>query len=177
MSRGKIAHAIRPVNPDPQYGSKIISKIVNRLMMSGNKATVLKSMYEGVEKLKPFIEEKFEEYTQGSVNDYSGADYNKKVVVFFEVLINKIAPTIEIRSRRVGGSNYQIPSPVNPRRSLCLAILWFVKGVRSRKAASLGDKIAAEIKDVFSGTGESMKKKEMVAKQAEANKAFAHFAN
>jgi len=154
MPRGKQAPK-RVVTPDPIYNSELLSKFINFVMERGKKTTAQKIVYGALE-------------TIGKKKD---ADPLKT----FEKVIETIKPAVEVRSRRVGGANYQVPMPVAGNRQNTLAFRWILKAARSRKGA-MKDKLAYEFLDVLEGVGGAFKKKEDVLRQAEANKAFAHFA-
>lgn len=145
-----------PVTADREYGSKTVTKLVNYLMVGGKKSTAQKGVYEAFDILK-----------KDGVADPAA---------LLESAIQNVAPTMEVRSRRVGGANYQVPVPVRPERQLALALRWILGGVRAKKGSSLGKRLAAELLAASKGEGEAMKKRENVHRMAEANKAFAHFA-
>ena len=145
-----------PVTPDRQYNSKTVTKLVNYLMIGGKKSTAQKSVYAAFETMK-----------KDGVADPAA---------LLETAIQNVAPTMEVRSRRVGGANYQVPVPVRPERQLALALRWILEGVRGKKGSPLATRLAAELTAASKGEGEAMKKRENVHRMAEANKAFAHFA-
>ena len=173
MSRGASAKHFRPVTPDPVYNSKILAKLINRIMISGNKTTAMNAAYKAIDSIFSTIQTEFETANEGKKSS------DRQVVVkwFMEEMVNKVAPTIIVKARRIGGSNYQIPIPVNPRKGLLLAIFWIAQGIKKRKERGIVAKIMSEMKDIIGGKGEAMKIKEMISKAAEANRAFAHFAN
>lgn len=145
-----------PVTPDRAYGSQTVTKLVNYIMVGGKKSTAQKSVYEAFDILKK----------EGAAEP----------AALLEAAIQNVAPTMEVRSRRVGGANYQVPVPVRPERQLALALRWILGGVRAKKGSSFGTRLAAELMAASKGEGEAMKKRENVHRMAEANKAFAHFA-
>ena len=151
--RGTIAK--RDVLPDPVYNSKLVTKLVNRIMLDGKKGTAQTIVYEAFEQVKT----------------KTGKD---PLEVFTEAMEN-IRPQLEVKSRRVGGSNYQVPVEVTPARSQALALRWLVSYSRNRGEKTMEQRLAAEIIDAANGTGASVKKRDDTHRMAEANKAFAHF--
>ncbi len=145
----------RDVLPDPIYNSKLITKLVNQIMNDGKRGTAERIFTETFAK----IEEKTGE---------------KGLEVFNKALEN-IKPILEVKARRVGGSNYQVPVEVNPERSQTLALRWLVNYARTRNGKGMSDNLANEIIDAAKGVGGSVKKREDVHRMAEANKAFAHY--
>lgn len=145
-----------PVIADRTYGSTTASKLINYVMMGGKKSTAQRSVYAAFEEIKK-----------------AGNDDPAAVL---EMAIQNVAPTMEVRSRRVGGANYQVPFPVRPERQLALALRWILAGARGKKGLPFGKRLATELLAASKGEGEAMKKRENVHRMAEANKAFAHFA-
>ena len=140
---------------DPKYKSTIIPKLINSIMYDGKKVVAEKIIYEAIEKIKSKTKE--------------------EPINIFNEAINNIRPTVEVRSRRVGGATYQVPVEVKSKRSQALAIRWLVSASRKRKDKQMSDKIFNEIYDAYEKKGLAVKKKEDVHKMAESNKAFAHF--
>lgn len=155
MSRGKQAPK-RVIMPDPKYNSELITKFINFVMEDGKKTTAQSIVYGAFDILK---EKK-----------------NEDPLKVFEKAIANIRPQVEVRSRRVGGSNYQVPMPVTGRRQQALTFRWLVAAAKARSGKSMKDRLAFELLDALEGLGGAVKKKEDVHRQAEANKAFAHFA-
>lgn len=154
MSRkGRIAK--RDVLPDPIYNSKTITKLINNIMLDGKKGVAQNILYEAFKK----VEEKT----------------GKPAMEVFDAAINNIMPVLELKVRRVGGANYQVPVEVTPERRMTLGLRWLVNYSRLRNEKTMVDRLANEIIDASNGTGASVKKKEDTHKMAEANKAFAHF--
>ncbi len=145
----------RDVLPDPIYKSKIVTKLVNRIMLDGKKGVAEKILYEAFDKVK----------------DKTGED----PVVVFEKALENIKPQLEVKSKRVGGSNYQVPVEVSEVRSQTLGLRWLVNYARLRKGHTMADNLADEIIDASNGTGNAVKKREDTHRMAEANKAFAHY--
>ena len=154
MSRKK-TQPKKVVTPDPIFNSTIIPKLINSIMYDGKKVVAEKIVYEAIEKIKSKTKE-------------------EPINVFNEA-INNIKPTVEVRSRRVGGATYQVPVEVKTKRAQALAIRWLVDASRKRKDKHMSDKIFSELYDAYEKKGSAVKKREDVHKMAESNKAFAHF--
>ena len=154
MSRKK-TQPKKVVTPDPIFNSTIIPKLINSIMYDGKKVVAEKIVYEAIEKIKSKTKE-------------------EPINVFNEA-INNIKPTVEVRSRRVGGATYQVPVEVKSKRAQALAIRWLVGASRKRKDKQMSDKIFNELYDAYEKKGSAVKKREDVHKMAESNKAFAHF--
>ena len=145
----------RDVLPDPIYKSKVVAKLINTVMLDGKKGIAQTIVYEAFD----------------TVKDKTGKD---ALEVFTEAMEN-IKPQLEVKSRRVGGSNYQVPIEVTPARSQALALRWLTKYSRERGGRGMADNLANEIIDASNGTGAAVKKREDIHRMAEANKAFAHY--
>ena len=154
MSRKK-TQPKKIVIPDPKFNSTIIPKLINSIMYDGKKGVAEKIVYDAIEKIKSKTKE-------------------DPINVFNEAISN-IKPTVEVRSRRVGGATYQVPVEVKSKRAQALAIRWLVDASRKRKDKHMSDKMFNEIFDAYEKKGLAVKKKEDVHKMAESNKAFAHF--
>lgn len=160
MPRKKTKSLQRDIAPDRKYNSVLVQKLINRLMIDGKKQLSEKLVYQAMElaasRLK--VEDPLEVVEKAFKNVY---------------------PNLEVKSRRVGGANYQIPFEVRGNRQIHLSMMWFVDAVRSRRKGmgkSFDEVLAAEIMDAYNGSGNAVKKKEDTHKMAEANRAFAHFA-
>ena len=140
---------------DSKYKSDIILKLMNSIMYDGKKTIAEKIVYDALNKLQSKAKE--------------------EPIKIFDAAINNIKPTIEVRSRRVGGATYQVPVEVKQKRSKALAIRWLVNASKKRKDKNMSDKICFELYDAYQGRGSAIKKKEDVHRMAESNKAFAHF--
>ena len=151
--KGHIAK--RDVLPDPIYNSKVVTRTINAIMLDGKKGTAQTILYGALDRVK----------------EQTGQD---PLEVFNKALEN-IAPTLEVKSRRIGGQNYQVPVEVRPERKQTLALRWLVKYARLRNDKTMDQKLAKEIIDASNGLGGACKKREEVHKMAEANKAFAHY--
>ena len=140
---------------DSRYKSAIIPKLINSIMNDGKKTIAEKIIYEAIDKIKSKSKE--------------------EPINIFNEAINNLRPTVEVRSRRVGGATYQVPVEVKTKRSHALALRWLVEASRKRKDKQMSDKIFNEIYDAYQNKGLAIKKKEDTHKMAESNKAFAHF--
>ena len=145
----------RDVLADPIYNSKVVTKLVNHIMKDGKKGTAQNIIYDAFD----IVKEKTGE----------------EAMVVFEKAMNNIKPALEVKSRRVGGANDQVPVEVKPDRAQALAFRWLAQYARLRNGHSMAENLANEIIDASNGTGASVKKKEDTHKMAEANKAFAHY--
>tara|TARA_B100001013_G_scaffold310539_1_gene215369 strand:- start:426 stop:896 length:471 start_codon:yes stop_codon:yes gene_type:complete len=154
MSRKKKAPK-RKLIEDPKYKSLVLPKLINSLMYDGKKTTAEKIIYDALDKLKSKTKDE-------PINIFNDA-------------INNLKPTVEVRSRRVGGATYQVPVEVKQKRAQALAIRWLLDASRKRKNKLMSDKILNEIFDASQNKGSAVKKKEDTHKMAESNKAFAHF--
>ena len=147
--------AKREVLPDPKYGSRLVAKFVNIMMIRGKKSTAENIMYDALT----------------SVEDRS----KQEALKMFKSAIENVKPAVEVKSRRVGGSTYQVPVEVRPDRRTSLAMRWVIGAARRRPERSMADKLAAELLDAANNRGTAVKKREDTHKMAEANKAFAHY--
>jgi small subunit ribosomal protein S7 len=154
MSRKKRDYT-REVLPDPKFGKVIVSRLINRVMTSGKKGVAERAVYGALD----------------IVADKSGEE---AVGMFMKAMMN-IRPVVEVRSRRVGGATYQVPSEVRPRRQETLALRWLIEAANSRGERRVSERLAAEMLDAAQNRGNAVKKREDTHKMAEANKAFAHF--
>ena len=145
----------RDVLPDAIYNSKVVTKLINAVMLDGKKGTAEKIIYEAFDTIK----------------EKTG----KNPVEVFEAAMENIMPLLEVKSRRVGGSNYQVPIEVRADRRQTLGLRWLVNYSKSRSGRGMANKLANEIMDAANGVGGAVKKREDTHKMAEANKAFAHF--
>ena len=145
----------RDVLPDPIYQSKVVTKLINQIMQDGKKGTAQRILYDAFD----------------MVAEKTGED----AMTVFEKAMNNIKPALEVKSRRVGGANYQVPVEVKPARAQALAFRWLINYARLRNGHSMAENLANEIIDASNGVGASVKKREDTHKMAEANKAFAHY--
>src|SRR3989441_4974506 len=147
--------AKREVLPDPKYGSRLVAKFVNIMMIRGKKSTAERIMYDALQ----------------SIEDKS----KQEALKMFKTAIDNVKPAVEVKSRRVGGSTYQVPVEVRPERRKSLAMRWMIVAARRRPERSMSDKLAAELLDGANNRGSSVKKREDTNKMADGNKAFAHY--
>jgi small subunit ribosomal protein S7 len=145
----------RDVLADPIYNSKVVAKLINIVMIDGKKGTAQTIVYDAFEQIK--------EKT------------SKDPLEVFNTCMENIKPQLEVKSRRVGGANYQVPIEVTPARAQALALKWLVKYSRERNGRSMADNLASEIIDASNETGATIKKREDTHRMAEANKAYAHY--
>ncbi|MDP2631941.1 MAG: 30S ribosomal protein S7 [Candidatus Uhrbacteria bacterium] len=153
--RGKQAQK-RIIEPDVKYGNVLLAKLTNYLMYDGKKSTAERVVYDAF--------------------DIISAETKQDPVDVFETAIKNVTPSMEVKSRRVGGANYQIPIPVRGERRYSLALKWMITIARSKKGKPMAQKLAVEIIAAFNNEGDAIKKKLDVQRMAEANRAFAHFA-
>jgi small subunit ribosomal protein S7 len=147
--------AKREVLADPMYNSKVVTKLINSVMEDGKKGVAQKIVYEAF----------------GIINEKTGND----PVEVFEAAMNNIMPLLEVKSRRIGGSNYQVPIEVRPERRQTLGIRWLLIAVEKRSEKYARERLAGELMDAANNTGSAVKKREDTHRMAEANKAFAHY--
>jgi small subunit ribosomal protein S7 len=146
---------VRKVTPDPLYNSVLVSQFINKIMRDGKKSVAERTMYEAFN----IIEERIK----------------KSPLEVFEQAVDNIKPMIEVKSRRVGGSTYQVPTEIRPARRTALGIRWIIMFARKRSERGMAKKLAGELLDAVNHRGGAAKKREDTHKMAEANKAFAHF--
>ena len=146
----------RPIIPDPKYGEKIITSFVNAMMKDGKKSTAERIMYETID----LIEKR---------------DQTEEPLKIFKKAIENCRPAVEVRSRRVGGSTYQVPVEVRPERRNALAFRWLIDASRKRSEKTMVDRLCGELLDAYNYRGSAVRKKEETHRMADANKAFAHY--
>jgi small subunit ribosomal protein S7 len=145
----------REVLPDPKFGSRLVTKFVNIMMVRGKKSVAERIMYDAL----------------AAVEDRS----KQEALKMFKTAVENVKPAVEVKSRRVGGSTYQVPVEVRPDRRTSLSMRWIIGSARRRPERSMADKLAAELLDAANNRGSAVKKREDTHKMAEANKAFAHY--
>lgn len=149
-------HVVKPeVLPDPIYNSKLVTSLINHLMIDGKRGTATKILYAAFDRIK----------------EQTGND----PVEVFQQAMDNVEPVLEVKARRIGGSNYQVPIEVRPDRQRTLALRWLTQYARLRGEHTMVERLAAEIIDASNNTGASIKKKEDTLRMAEANRAFAHY--
>ena len=151
--KGSVAK--RDVLPDPIYNSKLVTRLINKIMLDGKRGTAQHILYTAFNKIE--------------------AKTGKAAMDVFATALDNIMPQVELKMRRVGGSNFQVPTEVSPERRITLGLRWLVNYSRLRNEKTMEDRLANEIIDAANGTGASVKKKEDTHKMAEANKAYAHY--
>jgi len=154
--RGKKQASKRKINPDPKYSNQVVAKFINYIMREGKKTIAQKIIYGAL--------------------DIIGEREKKNPLKILEEAITNVAPLYEIKSRRIGGANYQIPVAVRTERRTVLALKWMIEAAKTKRGRSMKEKLAEELILASRGEGGAVKKKENVHKMAEANRAFAHFA-
>ena len=154
MSRRNRAE-VREVVADPKYGSKVVTKVINQVMLDGKKSVAQKVVYDAMEK--------------------AAAKLNADALDVFNQALENIKPVLEVKARRVGGSTYQVPMEIRAERRQTLAIRWLVLYARQRSERTMAQKLAGEFVDAYNNAGGAFKKKEDVHSMAEANKAFASY--
>jgi small subunit ribosomal protein S7 len=145
----------REILPDPKYGSRLVAKFVNMMMVGGKKSIAERIMYSAL----------------GAMEDRARQDALK----LFKAAVDNCKPAVEVKSRRVGGSTYQVPVEVRPERRVALSMRWLIGSARRRAEKSMAEKLAGELLDAANNRGAAVKKREDTHKMAEANKAFAHY--
>lgn len=145
----------RDVLPDPIYGSKVVTKLINQVMIDGKKGTAEGIVYDAFNTMEQKM--------------------GQPAIELFTKALNNVMPVLEVKARRVGGANYQVPIEIRPERRQTLAIRWLVASARKRSERNMCDRLAGELMDACNETGGAFKKKEEMHRNAEANKAFAHF--
>jgi len=145
------------IEPDPIFGNRLLNRFINRVMLSGKKSVAQKQVYNALDKIK-----------------------SKKLdpLEVFQSALNNVSPRMEVKSRRVGGASYQVPTEVRGDRKISLSIRWLIEAANKRSNKeyhTFSDKLAAELVDAYNNTGEAVRKKDLSHRMAEANKAFSHF--
>jgi small subunit ribosomal protein S7 len=146
---------VRPVEPDPMYGSKLVQQVINKVMVDGKKSTAEKIVYDAL--------------------DILSRRTSQDPVPALEESIKQITPVLEVRSRRVGGATYQVPVEVPQNRARTLAVRWLIEFARARREKSMAERLAGELVDAQSQQGGSYKRKDDIFRMAKANQAFAHY--
>ncbi|TWT43976.1 30S ribosomal protein S7 [Phycisphaerae bacterium RAS1] len=157
MAYKKFTASDRQLRGDPRFNSKLASKFINCMMWDGKKAVSQRVFYDAIDKIAEKIKD-------------------AQPIEVFEKALENIKPNIEVRSKRVGGANYQVPMQVGPKRRQSLAIRWLLEACRGKGGRPMSDRLADELMAAFRGEGEAMQTRENVHRMADANKAFAHFA-
>ncbi|MBS0192314.1 MAG: 30S ribosomal protein S7 [Phycisphaerales bacterium] len=162
---GKFTKADVQLRPDPRFGDKVLSRFINCIMKSGQKATAQRVVYDAMD----IIEEKLTKETAPEKPENS--------LSLFRMAIENVKPFVEVRSKRIGGANYQVPMQVNHKRQQSLAFRWLIEACRSEKGRPMANRLADELYAAAKKEGKAMMTRDQTHKMAEANRAFAHFAN
>ena len=155
---GRITKADEQLKPDPKHGSKLLSRFINCVMYDGKKSRAQRVVYDALDRI--------EQRTKGNPSGFE----------VFERAIENVRPRVEVRSKRVGGANYQVPMQVSRRRQTSLAFRWIINSARGEKGRPMADRLGKELFDAAHGDGKAMSTREQTHRMADANKAFAHFA-
>lgn len=156
MARGNSKTPKHTLKPDVKYGSVLISKLINYIMLNGKKTVAEKIVYDALDK--------------------ASAELKVEPMDLFAAVMKNVGPNVEVKGKRVAGANYQVPVEVNKERKVVLALRWIINAAKSRKGAAMHVKLADELVLAYKGEGSAIKKRDEVHRMAEANKAFAHFA-
>lgn len=162
---GRITKAEKQLRPDPRYGDKVLSRFINCVMFDGKKAVAQRVVYDAMD----IIIQKLEKET--------AEDKPAGPLEIFQLAIEKVKPFVEVRSKRIGGANYQVPMQVNKTRQQSLAFRWILEATRGEKGRPMAQRLADELYAAAKGEGKAMQTREQTHRMAEANRAFAHFAN
>jgi len=157
MAYKKFTHSVSQLKPDTKYNSRLVSKFINNLMLDGKKSTATRIMYDALD----VVAKRVKDVPPNEV---------------FEKAVENCKPSVEVRSKRVGGSNYQVPMPVNRKRQQSLAFRWIRDAARAKKGKPVSQSLAAEIVDAFKNDGTAITTRDNMHRMADANKAFSHFA-
>jgi small subunit ribosomal protein S7 len=146
---------LRPTEPDPRYQSRVLSKFMNKLMLSGKKSTAETIVYDALDRIE--------------------GQSGRRGIDVFEQAVRNIMPVIEVKPRRVGGATYQVPVDIRSERRQALALRWLLAAARSRSGRSMAEKLTAELLDAANNAGNAVRRKEETHRMAEANRAFVHY--
>ena len=161
---GRITKSEWQLRPDPRFKDRVLAKFINCVMYDGKKAVAQRVVYDALEQIQALIEkEKIENFPATAIE------------VFNKAIVN-VRPGVEVRSKRVGGANYQVPMQVSARRQQSLAFRWIITAARDEKGKPMANRLSKELFDAAKGEGKAMATRETTHKMADANKAFAHFA-
>lgn len=162
---GKITAANTQLRPDPRFNDRVMSRFINCVMQDGKKAVAQRVVYDAMD----IIESKLEKET--------APDKPANAFELFQKAIENVKPFVEVRSKRIGGANYQVPMPVSKKRQQSLAFRWLLEAARGERGRPMAQRLAEELYNAAKGEGKAMQTREQTHKMAEANRAFAHFAN
>lgn len=162
----------REILPDPKHNSELLAKFINVLMVSGKKSVAEKIIYGALDILKDRAKKIKKDSDSDDGETGRGSD---SALTYFEEALDHVRPTVEVKSRRVGGATYQVPVEVRTDRSIALGMRWIVNAARSRGEKGMMNRLAGELLDAYENKGSAVKKREDTHKMAKANQAFAHF--
>ncbi len=161
---GRITKSEQQLRPDPRFHDMVLAKFINCVMQEGKKSTAQKVVYDALDEIQKRLEkDKAEGAPETSIE-------------VFRQAIDNVRPDVEVRSKRVGGANYQVPMQVNQRRRMSLCFRWIINAARAEKGKPMAKRLARELYDAARGEGKAMQTRDQTHRMAEANKAFAHFA-
>ena len=161
---GRITKAEQQLVPDPRYGSKQLSRFINCIMLEGKKSVAQRVVYNALDDIKKRLEQE------------TDPNAPKEPLAVFERAISNVKPRLEVRSKRVGGANYQVPMQVTSQRRMSLCFRWIITSARAESGKPMAQRLARELYDAARGEGKAMNTREQTHRMAEANRAFAHFA-
>ncbi|OGT06066.1 MAG: 30S ribosomal protein S7 [Gammaproteobacteria bacterium GWF2_41_13] len=165
----------REILPDPKFGSELVARFVNHVMMCGKKSTAEKIVYGALDSAFDKLKGKVKDEELPLLEEGEAGGEGSISLRIFKKSLDAVCPTVEVRSRRVGGSTYQVPVEVRPNRRIALAMRWLVDAASGRNEKTMALRLAGEIMDAFYGRGTAVKKREDTHRMAMANQAFAHF--
>lgn len=161
---GRITSSEDQLRPDPRFNDKVLSKFINCVMLDGKKTRATRVMYDAMDQIESRLKKEKDENAP------------ENALAVFHMAIENVKPTVEVRSKRIGGANYQVPMQVPRRRQQSLAFRWIISAARGEKGRPMSRRLADEIYNAARGEGKAMSVREQTLRMAEANKAFAHFA-
>ncbi len=161
---GRITNSEQQLRPDPRYGDKVLSKFINCVMSDGKKTVATRVVYDAMDRMDERLKKE------------TAPEAPKDALELFLRAIDNVKPPVEVRSKRIGGANYQVPMQVNRRRQQSLAFRWIINSSRGEKGRPMANRLADELWNAARGEGKAMATREQTIRMAEANKAFAHFA-
>jgi len=161
---GRITRSAEQLRPDPVFGDKILAKFTNCIMLSGKKSVAQRNIYAALDNI------------QARLDKIDDPNAPKTALDCFHLAIDKVKPFVEVRSKRIGGANYQVPMQVDRKRQQALAFRWIITAARAEKGRPIANRLADELFSAARGEGKAMTKREEIHRMAEANKAFSHFA-
>ena len=162
---GRFTASVEQLRPDPRYGDKVLAKFINCVMEDGKKSVATRIIYDAMTEIDAKL---------AKIDD---PNKPADAIGCFHMAINNVKPFVEVRSKRIGGANYQVPMQVNNKRQQSLAFRWIISAVRSEKGRPFAERLADEIIAAAKGEGKAMQTRDQTHRMAEANKAFAHFAH